>query len=360
MDRKEARMSSRVVTGSRWSIAVAVLLSALAVSLSHAPRASAAWPGRDGRVFFVYGREEGGEGTTFAPQGIASMVARQPATLRMLTDDPGDRDPQLSPDGRLVVFSRNLDAAGGERRAIFVMNTAGGGVRRLTEPPALASGQDREPSFARSGRRVLFAREESLAGHREQHIFSVGLDGSGLRQLTSGVNWDAGPAASPKGKILAFVRRPGTVEASGLVAYGKQHLYTMRVNGTAIKDETPRLDWNHFASEPDFSPNGRLIAFAAGGPAQIWDVRPNGTGLAYVSRLRCCSPAFLSPAFSPDGRWLLATRHRTEGAQIVRWAATPAQLSGHSAKHPETLAGAELPGESPAWQPRPPVRPGSG
>ncbi|MGN6275187.1 MAG: TolB family protein [Solirubrobacterales bacterium] len=228
---------------SRGSVAAAVLLTALAASLSHVPRASATWPGRDGRVFFVYGNEEGGEGTTFAPQGIASMVARQPATLRMLTNDPSDRDPQISPDGRLVVFSRNLDAVGGERRAIFVMNTAGGGVKQLTEPPLVANGQDREPSFARSGRRVLFAREESLAGHAEQHIFSVGLDGSGLRQVTSGTNWDAGPAASPNGKILAFVRRPGSVGPSGLVAYGKQHLYTMRVDGTGIKDETPRLTW---------------------------------------------------------------------------------------------------------------------
>lgn len=338
----------------RGSIAIAALIAALAGTLPHPPGASAAWPGRDGRVLFVYGHEEGGEGTTFAAQGIASMKPRRPATLRRLTSDPSDRDPQLSPDGRLVVFSRNLDGGGGERRALFVMSAGGGGVRQLTEPPLLANGQDREPSFSRSGRRVFFAREESLPGApAEQHILSVSLDGSRLRQVTSGTSWDAGPAASPNGRILAFVRRPGALGADGHVAYGKQHLYTMRLDGAAIRDVTPRLDWNHFTSEPDFSPNGHLIAFAAGSPSQIWDVRPDGTHLAYVSRLRCCSHAFLAPAFSPDGRWLLATRHRIEGTQVVRWRASAAQLSGRSTKYPETLAGSELAGESPAWQPLP-------
>jgi Tol biopolymer transport system component len=82
---------------------------------------------------------------------------------------------------------------------LFRITTAGTGLKQLTKGnfPAEA------PAFSPDGKRVAFARLG--AG-----IYSVNVDGSGLRALTKNGR-DGFPAWSPDGKQIAFIRPVGSV-----------------------------------------------------------------------------------------------------------------------------------------------------
>jgi TolB protein len=91
-----------------------------------------------------------------------------------------------------IVFSAHPNGIGAAQ--LFRVGLTGEGLAQITtgELPATS------PSFAPDGKRVVFVRLGS-------GIFSVNLDGTGLRRLTSGSR-DSYPAWSPDGKRIAFLR----------------------------------------------------------------------------------------------------------------------------------------------------------
>lgn len=116
------------------------------------------------------------------------------------------RDPAWSPDGREIAFA----ARHGNQRDIYVMNTDGEQVRRLTNSPF----EDRAPAWSPDGRRIAFySSRGNVAG-----IFVMDVDGANLKRLTVG-NHDH-PAWSPEGTQIAFSMigippRIGIMKANG-------------------------------------------------------------------------------------------------------------------------------------------------
>jgi dipeptidyl aminopeptidase/acylaminoacyl peptidase len=274
-----------------------VLLLATAATLAAAlAPAAGAWPGTNGQV--VFGAYQGGGefqarglGLRIAPLG-ASRSERTP-----LTEDPGDGEPQGSPDGRLVVFARasSTEPQNREPSTIYVIGADGSSLRPLTDGRHV----DREPAFSASGERVYFTRERAGIGGTD--IFSVGLGGGGLRRITSGEADDFHPRAAPGGRIIAFERR---VVGPHSVRY--HHIFTARVDGSRVQDLTPKLTNRVTASDPEFSPDGRRVAYSAGD--RLISVRPDG------SRPRLLIPPrpgsdyiYADPTYSPDARSLLFT-----------------------------------------------------
>src|SRR5215204_5868761 len=210
---------------------------ALAATAVPAGSAQAAWPGADGPVLFrVYNNSD--KGHSYSYEGIWSARLGEPfSAVKKLQTKRYDAYPQVSPDGRLVVFSRFALHGPG----LYRMDAAGGHVVRFTNGAGYA---DTEASFAPSGDRVIFSRcqlvdEECRLGRGgDGDIYSIRLDGSGPRRLTSGPANDLNPTFSPTGKLIAFERG--------------NRILTMRPDGSRLRNLVLPLDQNRNVFEPDF------------------------------------------------------------------------------------------------------------
>ncbi|HKP70646.1 MAG TPA: hypothetical protein VJV05_15270, partial [Pyrinomonadaceae bacterium] len=100
------------------------------------------------------------------------------------------------------------------------------------------------------------------------------------------------PQLSPDGRTVAFA--VGTVDKPGNRVV--THIYTVRIDGTGLKQITSGDKSN---SSPRWSPDGKHIAFTTGG--QIWTMEPDGDDRKQVSHI---STGAANPVWSPDGKWI--------------------------------------------------------
>jgi Tol biopolymer transport system component len=281
--------------------------------LAGAGEVHAAWFGKDGSFIFSGHRYDP---EASVPEGLKSVLPGRPETLSQLTTDPTDGEPQVSPDGQWIVFSRSVPlphpGAPGQRR-IFIIDAQGGSLRQVSTPPVDA--WDGDPTFDPSGSRIIFVRSNAHG----THVYSMLVDGGPARQLTSGKNvYDGNPAVSPNNRRIVFDRvrlvKPATGEE------GPRHIYSMRSDGSRLVDLTAELGRRRAASDPDLSPNGRLIAFslASALPTAVFTMKANGTRLSRVTRPRERNIDFAQPAFSPSGEWLVLTASSKYGSSLAR------------------------------------------
>jgi TolB protein len=203
------------------------------------------------------------------------------------------------PDGRRIAFSAR---AGGELDPdLFVMDAGGGAVRRLTRDDFA----DWQPTWSPDGRWIAFVRSGSVS-----EIFRIRADGRSRRPLPV-TRWRTrgsceAPAWSPRGTFIACDCRGGVFDKIDLV----------RPSGRLVRILLRRR--TSFDGNPDWSPDGRLIAFSrgTGGPSSrplgIWTIRPNGRGLHRVLAHGG------HPTFSPDGRWLAFVWLRDENEELYK------------------------------------------
>ena len=104
------------------------------------------------------------------------------AGQQKLTSAPGaDHDPTWSPDDRTIALQRIVPSSAGQGLRAFdtelhVMNGDGSGQRKLVR----LSNSDASFSWSPDGRRITFVSDRD--GNDE--VYVVGVDGSGLRNLT--------------------------------------------------------------------------------------------------------------------------------------------------------------------------------
>lgn len=122
--------------------------------------------------------------------------------------------PEYTTDGKNIIFGSNL---GGFVSAIWIMDTNGRHLKRLTAAELEAGGPDVSPD----GREVVFYDHQNTP--RPSGIFKMKIDGSHLTRLTSQGHLDTQPVYSPDGTKIVFMTdrlSPGSFDAFVMDADG--------------------------------------------------------------------------------------------------------------------------------------------
>ena len=183
-----------------------------------------------------------------------------------------------------IVFTSTLDG----NAEIYVMNTDGSGLVRLTNHP----GDDFDPAWSPTGEHIAFVSERDHAGLYD--IYLMDPNGQNIRPAFDELDYRTAPTWSPDGKMIAY------------------HTYS------------PVPDWAVYANTPGGGEPERVVesgVYTGGFPA--WS--PKGTEIAFVGgkrtglRIRIINlntreqETFLPdiqegnmyyPAWSPDGKKL--------------------------------------------------------
>ena len=141
--------------------------------------------------------------------------------------------PAWSPDGKHIAFTSTRD----KNQEVYVAETSGANLRRLTHDPAL----DAHPCWSPDGRRIAFA----TARWGDFELAVMDADGTSLVRLTESRGLDDYPAWSPDGTRIAFAsNRDRNFE-----------IYVLDVATGVQRNLTRSKALDNF---PGWTPNGRL------------------------------------------------------------------------------------------------------
>jgi dipeptidyl aminopeptidase/acylaminoacyl peptidase len=203
-------------------------------------------------------------------------------TLEQYLDWREVQNPQLSPDGAQVIYTRRWIDKMNDRweTSLFIMNADGSHQRSLV--------QGSDVKWSPDGKRIAYIAKGEPNG---QQIFVRWMDAEGavtqvshLTEAPSAVEW------APDGKSLAFsmsvpssegfhIPMPAAPKGAkwteppkvvtrlnyrsdriGYIDDGYRHIFVISADGGAPRQIT-NGDWNH--SAPAFSPDGKWIAFSS-------------------------------------------------------------------------------------------------
>ncbi len=190
---------------------------------------------------------------------------------------------------------------------IFSVNLDGSDMKRLTTTP----GYDAEGTISPDGKKILFtsARDGDL------ELYDMNLDGTNQRRLTHDLGYDGGGWHSQdsqwivwranRPKTPAEVKRYKDLFAKDLVMPAKMELFVMKADGTQQK----QITFNGAANfAPYFVPDGKRIIFASnmndprGGNFDLFIINRDGTGQQQITFDENFDGFAM---FSPDGKKLV-------------------------------------------------------
>jgi Tol biopolymer transport system component len=234
-----------------------------------------------------------GERITFyrefdGPQPVQIYVMNADGSdVTQLTRGPGFHGfPAWSPDAASLAIAADW----GEHPALqgiwIIPASDPGGVtqqeaRRVTTLPADFRGEDVEPQFSPDGSSIVFTRFKTA---RKSAIHTVGTDGTGLERLTKWRLNASDPDWSPNGKKIVF----DSGDFGGQTG-GGGNIHVMRADGSGRKkltDHSPIQgdccppERGRVANNPVWSPSGTQIMFTRflPGTTKLVAMNPNGSG----------------------------------------------------------------------------------
>jgi Tol biopolymer transport system component len=188
--------------------------------------------------------------------------------VRQLTFSGNNAEAYFSRSGRQLIFQRQEKVDAGCDQE-YIMNIDGSGLRRISN----GEGRTTCGYFYDHDRRVLYSSTHEFSrecpppadrsrgyvwplGHFE--IYSQKVDGSDQRKLTSNGAYNAEATVSPDGSRIVFTStRDGDLE-----------LYTMNTDGSDVRRVTHRVGYDGGAF---FSPDGKHLVWRAQYPVTAAD-----------------------------------------------------------------------------------------
>ncbi|HKK70938.1 MAG TPA: hypothetical protein VKA86_06955 [Candidatus Krumholzibacteria bacterium] len=155
-----------------------------------------------------------------------------------------------------------------------------------------------DPCVSFDGTRILFSMRPS--GTPNRNIYEIGVDGTGLRQVTDGGGHDFDPLYLPDGRILFTSSRAREMDEYNHSP--AEHLYRCNADGSSIE----RLSFNQ---SDDFDPvlmaNGQIVYtrwehFGQFNRFPLFVMNPDGTGIFH--KYGPHGRNFFHPQPTPDGR----------------------------------------------------------
>jgi dipeptidyl aminopeptidase/acylaminoacyl peptidase len=278
----------------------------------------------------------------YAAAGAAPATDTHPFSVHDMVAMDRISDPQVSPDGKRVVFvvrTTDLDANRG-RTDLFLVGVDGTNLRRLTTHPA----SDSNPRWAPDGKTIWFLSTRS----ESSQVWRLPLEGGEAEQVTF-LPLDVGNlVVSPDGSRLAFslevfpdcdtppctqdrLEKAAARKASGQLFEKlfirhwdswkdgrRSHLFSIAAAGGAPVDVTRGMDAD-IPSKPfggpeetAFTPDSRSLVFSArdAGKKEPWSTNFDlylvpADGSAPPRNLTAANEAWdTQPVFSPDGKTL--------------------------------------------------------
>ncbi|MCA2969592.1 MAG: S9 family peptidase [Acidobacteriaceae bacterium] len=281
-----------------------------------------------------------------------SLTAAKPFDVSGLLRMKRLSDPQLSPDGKTVLFVvQTVDVEGNKKTSqIYGVPLTGGSPVALT-----TAGSNDRPRWAPDSKRVAFISDRGGSSQ----IWMMNPDGTEQRQVTKIATEASGVTFFPDGTRLLFVSEvfPGCKNeicneqklaeekaaktkarsyTSLLYRHWNQwssrrrsHLLVVQVEGGESRDLTPGpYEVPTFSlGGPDgyaISPDSKEICYVANTDADqalstnsnLYTVSPDG---GEATRITTTPGADVSPAYSPDGQWIAWRAQKTAGYESDRW-----------------------------------------
>lgn len=162
------------------------------------------------------------------------MDADGTGTRRLTSGKQNDSHPTWSRDGTRLAFERDGD--------IYVMNADGSGAQRISDTTA----EEREPAWSPDGTWIAYVRRTPGTAVRE--LWLMRPDGSERRGLTSQNATVATPAWSPDSARIVFASNKDDVYA----------LFTIGLDGKGLRSVVATAADNF---EPSWSPDGGTVAY---------------------------------------------------------------------------------------------------
>ena len=209
-------------------------------------------------------------------------------TVRLTSSPDAESSPKWSPDNRYLAFLSGrgdeekgaqlwlLDRQGGEAQKVTDIKAGVGDyewaadskrlVLVVTDPdPDTTAGADKKTPKPIEIDRWDFKRDyEGYLNRRREHLYLFDLGARKAEQLTSGDWDDASPSWSPDGTRIAFASK----RAAGSDRNDNSDIYVVEAKlGSEPKALTTFVGRD---GEPNFSPDGKSIAFLRSGDPKFW------------------------------------------------------------------------------------------
>jgi TolB protein len=225
-----------------------------------------------------------------------------------------DSYPMLSPDGKRISFQSNRTGDW----EIFVMNTDGSNLLQLTQ----VAGFDGGPVWSPDGKKIVFPSERD----GDPEIYVMDADGSNQKRLTTTPGDDSHPHWYPDGSRIIFNSARTSPDIKAPWGMQWHEVFSMKIDGSDVKQVS---SFKTVSTYPSVSPDGKKIAFrrVIDGPAFNWDLSSNannrnsevfvmdthGKNAVNLSQ----SPAFDGwPCWSPDSKRICFSSNRNGPANV--------------------------------------------
>ena len=223
---------------------------------------------------------------------IWTLPAAGGQAVRITRDEYLNWNPVWSPDGAYLYFCSNRGGSSAIWRVPIKESTGEArGAPELIRTPAPYTAH---LSFSRDGRRMAYVHQVTT-GRLCTVKFDPLLESvlSEPKEITQSSKGAARPALSPDGKWLAF----NSTEQ-------QEHLFVVGADGSGLRQLTNDAYRNR---GPRWSPDGKRLAFFSTrtGDWEIWTIEADGSGLRQITALAGQNVAW--PVWSPDGKYLAFT-----------------------------------------------------